>query len=153
MNSNNSLESYRLPLSRQSEPQRDVLREKMKRVYWYSFWSIALFHLLGTVGSMLKTFSMGMSRFDSGEPITFLEKVLMAVWKSLIFPIGTLSQRLDWGHLPGILGWIPIMLNSMLWAGAIIGIIVIIRKHQKSQNKTSEHIPEGRERPSENAQR
>jgi hypothetical protein len=108
----------------------------MKRVYWYSFWSIVLFHLLGTAGAMLKAFSMGMSRFDSGEPITMGEQFLMGMGKTMVFPIGTFCQTLEWGNLPGILGWIPIILNSMLWAGILVGIMVVIGKHKESQNKT-----------------
>ena len=104
----------------------------MKRIYLYSFWCIAILHLLSTWVALLKSFSMGMSRFESGETIiSGTEQFLTALWKFLAFPIGTLCWKFKCLHLPGVLGWIPLILNSLLWAGVVMGIIVTVGRFKR----------------------
>ena len=108
----------------------------MKRIYWYSFWGIAVLQLFTTWAAMLKSFSMGMSRFESGKTIiSGTEQFLTALWKFLAFPIGTLYWKFKCLHLPGVLGWIPLIFNSLLWAGVVMGIIVTVVRFKESQNK------------------
>ena len=38
----------------------------MKRIYWYSFWGIAVLHLLSTWGAMLKSFSINSKQLIMG---------------------------------------------------------------------------------------
>jgi hypothetical protein len=111
----------------------------MKRIYWMSFWGMAIFHFIATVTVVMKRFTMGMSRFDSGAPATSLETTLGTVQHILLFPVGSVGVfRWFQGFLHGVLGWLPIMLNSMVWATIIVGIAIAFRRIKELQNQTPE---------------
>ena len=115
-------------------------RDKMKRIYWYIFWSVTLLHLMATAICGLKAFSMGMSRFDSGNPISRAEESLLTIWGILASPIATAWMKLKLFHLPGILGWFPFILNSLLWSGLVIVIILTVQKLKNPQTKSLHRI-------------
>ena len=117
----------------------------MKRVYWYSFWSLAILHFVATVVVVMKRFTMGMTRFDSAEPTAALEGALGTAQRVILFPVGSVGIY-QWfqGWLNGVLGWLPIVLNSMLWAAVILGVIMLITRALRSQNNTSELTSGGR---------
>ena len=74
----------------------------------------------------LQSFRMGMPRFDSGAPIALGERVLsgavtIMMW-SFITPL-VLWWPNQLNHLfSGLLGIIPLLLNSLVWALVIIWI-------------------------------
>ncbi|MFC1498342.1 hypothetical protein ACFLS1_07735 [Verrucomicrobiota bacterium] len=94
---------------------------------------IAVLHFFITGAIMLVNFSMGMSRFDSGESISILEHVLDIICKILIFPIVTLFLHINAKVLPAPLGWIPFILNSLLWAGVILGVAIAAKNSKKQK--------------------
>jgi hypothetical protein len=64
-------------------------------------------------------FVSGMDRFDTGANPTAFESLLITVQDVLFYPVVTFvvqlpSEQVRW--LDGILGHIPYMLNSLLWA-------------------------------------
>jgi hypothetical protein len=64
-----------------------------------------------------------MSRFDTGAAATAGERVLETVAEILLWPI--FAPLAHWGGrnvdalFPGVLGYVPLLLNSLLWALAI----------------------------------
>jgi hypothetical protein len=100
----------------------NVLQEKMKRIHWACFWTVAAIQFVATVAVVMKRFIMGMSRFDSGGPATSLENTLGTAQRILLFPVGSVGVY-HWFQLlfHGILGWLPIVFNSLLWAAVIVG--------------------------------
>jgi hypothetical protein len=72
----------------------------------------------------LQSFRMGMSRFDSGVPIALGERVLNGAVAIMMWPF--ITPLLLWwpnrlNHLfSGLLGYIPLLLNSLIWALVIM---------------------------------
>ena len=75
-------------------------------------------HAAASWALLLSAFSMGMSRLDTGEPKSLLETALETSSNVLLNPVFmavTTSARL--GPLfPGLLGYLPLLLNSLVWA-------------------------------------
>jgi hypothetical protein len=89
----------------------------------------------------MKRFTMGMTRFDTGESASGCERALSTAQHFLLFPVGTVGSY-QWfqSFLNGVLGWLPIILNSLLWAAVILGLIILIGRAMKSQNKQIQPI-------------
>jgi|CXWL01.1.fsa_nt_gi hypothetical protein len=86
--------------------------------------SIAIGHLLLSVGVMVKVFSMGMRRFDSLDPASanelFLQKLRIVLWMPLAHPFKELAKHWRFfGPVSGLLGYAALFLNSFLWGYAI----------------------------------
>lgn len=68
----------------------------------------------------LKLFSMTMHRFNTGETANLLEQILEVVSTILLCPLCYPLDR--WGGrcvlnvFPGLWGYIPLLLNSLVWA-------------------------------------
>ncbi len=81
---------------------------------------ITLCHASVTFLLFLQAFGMGMARFDTGAPSTLLERVISAAATVLMYPLITpiLQWRLGWLNslFPGLFGYIPFVLNSLIWA-------------------------------------
>jgi hypothetical protein len=96
---------------------------------------ITIGHATLTCLLFLQSFRMGLSRFDSGAPAMPGERVLNGVVEIMMLPLLTPLQH--WrpellNHLfPGLFGYIPLLLNSMIWA------IVIVRLWRKIQGSTT----------------
>ena len=73
-------------------------------------------HLAVTVFCLVRSFGLSMSRFDSGQPATRSEKLLTFASETLSFPLGHLAKGIDPEFLPGLVGWLPFIANSALWA-------------------------------------
>jgi hypothetical protein len=64
---------------------------------------------------------MSMARFDTLEQASWIERVLATASNVLLFPIVTLATRfIDPLFMPGLLGWVPVLLNSALWASVLV---------------------------------
>lgn len=90
------------------------------------YWQIAGFTLLHAViswGLFLVSFAAGMSRFDTSAAAGIGEKVLRLLSRLLLWPI--FYPLVEWGPRPlpwyfsGVLGYTPIILNSLIWGVAI----------------------------------
>lgn len=68
-----------------------------------------------------------------------VETYLKVAFGILTFPIAALFLKLKCLHLPGLLGWLPFILNSLLWAGTIVGGLLVV-KRKRSQNTASQPI-------------
>lgn len=80
---------------------------------------ITALHFILTIGLMLFSFSEVMSRFDDGIPPTVKTHLFYTGMSILSFPIVSLA-RLGPSIYPGLLGYIPYILNSLLWAFVIV---------------------------------
>jgi hypothetical protein len=65
-----------------------------------------------------------MGRLDTGEAATAGERIFGTVAEILLWPL--FAPLADWGGrsvdaiFPGVLGYLPLLLNSLLWALAIV---------------------------------
>jgi hypothetical protein len=75
---------------------------------------------------MLLTFGKSMERFDSGEARSAAEALLDATANTMLNPLFWLLSESDIGVVlfPGLLGYIPILANSAIWALAAWWLIV-----------------------------
>ena len=87
-------------------------------------------HAALTVFLFLVTFNRGMSRFDTGAPPTPADNVLESASTVLIFPLGTLAMRWDLAPVffPGLLGYLPVVANSLVWALVAWWLVVALRQ-------------------------
>ncbi len=92
----------------------------MKKFFLYI--SVISVHAAVSVSIFIWSFTLGMQRFDSGETETQLEMVLSFLSNVLYFPIVHLSHMAPKGIFPGLVGYIPVLLNSFLWAYLLIFI-------------------------------
>ena len=85
---------------------------------WRFLVPFALVHSLVTIWLFATAFSQGMNRFDTGGQPTFVENAVDFLWKVLASPlfILVLKSRVIANALPGRLGWLPLLANSVLWA-------------------------------------
>lgn len=72
----------------------------------------------------IASFGSTMSRFDTGQAASAGERLLETVAEILLWPI--FAPLAHWGGrsvnalFPGVLGYVPLLLNSLLWALAIV---------------------------------
>src|SRR4051794_26464706 len=79
---------------------------------------LAVLHLVVTDALTVAAFSLTMERFDTGESPTLTERVIEVSGRVLRFPV--VSCALSIGlRLPGPTGYLPFILNSLLWANAV----------------------------------
>ena len=74
-------------------------------------------HFCVTFFFLILSFSFGMNNFDKGiiEPSLF-EHIIGIISSILYFPLGYLAlEYLSPSTLPGLLGHIPMISNSLLW--------------------------------------
>ena len=85
---------------------------------------LATAHSIATGLCLVFSFSMSMARFDSGTPPTITERMLAAVHGVLHWPVVALLYRVSPpSSFQGPLGYIPIGLNSLLWALLALAIV------------------------------
>lgn len=91
----------------------------MKRHYWIIL-LIALVHMAISVGGTLFAFSYGMEGFDTGEVKPFAS-LLSSIFLVMYYPVMGILRYTPGLHdaFPGLWGYIPIYINSILWASAI----------------------------------
>src|SRR5262245_16636601 len=76
-------------------------------------------------------FTQGMDRFESGLPATFGEKTIELVSGILLSPVFKLAtkSRLLRDLFPGLLGYLPMLANSVLWAFLTWWLLAILACH------------------------
>ena len=77
---------------------------------------VMIAHAIVSVSSMIYAFSHSMERWDKGGSPSSLEQVLSVIKDILFFPIVDMFHLAPKGMFSGLLGYIPILLNSGLWA-------------------------------------
>ena len=81
--------------------------------------STTVLHFGLTVSLFLAEFSAGMNRFEAGTTSTAGDSLLHFVAITLMWPI--FYPMVNWGgqfaskFFPGILGYVPMLLNSLIW--------------------------------------
>jgi hypothetical protein len=71
----------------------------------------------------LFAFSNSMQRFDTGEPATPLESAIDAAGDLFAFPIVTAARLLPPQSFPGLWGWLPFILNGLLWGSLVVLVL------------------------------
>jgi hypothetical protein len=76
-------------------------------------------------------FTRGMDRFDSGMAPTFGERAVEFLSDLLLSPVFKLTtkSRLLRELFPGLLGYLPLLANSALWAFLTWWLFAILTRH------------------------
>lgn len=97
-----------------------------------------MIHAIISFGLFLHVFSAGMSRFDTGELPSLGEKVLSIfstiMLSPIFYPLSIWGGKTFHNIFHGILGYIPLLLNSFIWALAIYWIIKKVKIDKKNKN-------------------
>lgn len=81
---------------------------------------LALAHLAASaIGTMAKL-HVAIQIFETGLPPSFTELLLDRTLKLLYFPLVSVARLAPSGTFPGLVGWLPFALNSLLWGCAIV---------------------------------
>ena len=94
-------------------------------------------HAAASWALFLSAFSVGMSRFDTGGPKSFLETALEASSNVLLNPVFvpvTSSARLR-PFFPGLLGYVPLLLNSLVWAVLVWLLAIAVSRLKACQRE------------------
>jgi hypothetical protein len=105
---------------------------------WLAFTLLLALHYATTWTALLYMNHWGWQRFDIGGVPSIAEDVVGAVLSTLSFPITYLVFRPALAPfvaqlLPGLWGHIPFLLNSALWAGAIVWLVPRIASNKKAK--------------------
>lgn len=79
-----------------------------------------LLHAALSVGVFLLSFTQGMARFETGAGSTWNGQALYATSAVLYFPFMQLAQLAPRDWFPGLLGYVPVLLNSFFWAVLLV---------------------------------
>lgn len=93
--------------------------------------AIAIPHYVIGMFAMIKAYGMAMSRFDTGAAASTSEKFWQITGSILQFPARQLVLLLPVDTFPGVIGHIPFMLCSLMWALSIY-FVMIFFKHERS---------------------
>jgi hypothetical protein len=82
------------------------------------FFAFVIVHAGTSVALFLCDLSLGMARFDSDLPPSGFERFVSIASTVLTSPVFTAATRCDRLAVlfPGLLGWLPLVANSALWA-------------------------------------
>lgn len=72
-----------------------------------------------------------MGRIDSGESTAASEVVVNILVEILTFPVSQLIPHLKGDFVDGLFGYIPFVLNSVLWAIVFFFLIVYFRRENR----------------------
>ena len=80
--------------------------------------SFVFVHAATSIWLFMMDFSRGMSRFDSGLAPSWVDSLLARLSNVFLSPLFVLLARSKVGSaaFPGILGLLPVLANSVLWA-------------------------------------
>jgi hypothetical protein len=107
-------------------------RQKSKKVQLVI--RLAMIHFVVSFGLFLHTFGETMKRFDNGEPAGFLEQQANILSEILFFPLVHLARLAPISWFQGFSGYIPFIINSILWATILYQGYQWIKRRR--QNKT-----------------
>lgn len=84
---------------------------------------LAIVHFVLSFSFFLLSFGGGMSRFDAAGETSIGERIIDALAYVLLFPLVQLAVRIGGGWLNGFFGYVPFILNSLLWAALLYYLI------------------------------
>ena len=90
----------------------------MRKKFVFLFFT--LIHLACSFGLFVFSFSFGMRRIETGEEATAFIQILDSISTVLLFPGMQFATLAPSGMFSGLWGYIPITLNSFLWAGIVM---------------------------------
>lgn len=87
-------------------------------------------HSLASLGLFLVAFGQGMARLDTGGEPTFIERAASSLSKLLLSPLFILTTRSKAlrAVFPGLLAYVPLLANSVLWAFLVWWLIAFGRR-------------------------
>lgn len=89
---------------------------------------ITLIHVTVSCSVFIVSFSSGMSRFDSGDPASLCEQITNVTSMVLLWPIFYPIAMWAGNIFSGVSGYIPLLINSFVWALAIYWLIKKFKK-------------------------
>ena len=100
---------------------------------------ITVIHFITAFGLSMYTFSAGMSRFDTNREAATIEVLAKAISAVLLCPVflpmasfmGKAGARL----FPGMLGYIPMFANSLVWGVSFTYLLGIAKKLRRRPNQ------------------
>ena len=100
---------------------------------------IAVFHFIIALAISLYTFSAEMVRFDTGENATALEIFARAISAVLLcpafLPMAKFMGKTGATLFSGMLGYIPLFLNSMIWGVSVSYLVGVMRKIKRQPDQ------------------
>ena len=95
---------------------------------------LASIHFVASVAVLLSAFGAGFRGFDAGEPPSFLSSFSDAALDVLWFPLLTCCEHVLGRAFPGLLGYLPIAVNSSLWAIVAVGVVAACQVVARSRD-------------------
>jgi len=89
---------------------------------------VTALHFAATIGLLLFVFGAGMSRFDAGGEPGWLEAACGHLLSVLAFPVLTILDNWTSLRFPGWWGYVPFVVNSALWAAALMSLPQSVRR-------------------------
>jgi hypothetical protein len=82
------------------------------------FFAFVIVHAGTSLALFFRDFSLEMARLDSGLPPSGVDRLVSSASIVLLSPVFTAATRSDRiaVFFPGLLGWLPLVANSALWA-------------------------------------
>jgi hypothetical protein len=97
-------------------------------------------HALASVYTFVHSFALGLARLDTGAEAGVAETVLSQISQVLFLPLATPIMELEGldSFLPGLLGWLPVLANSLLWSFVAWWLYSTIRRwYRGSEDPTA----------------
>ena len=97
---------------------------------WRFLVPFVVVHSIVSVLVFSVAFTQGMARFDTGGEPRVVERAADFVSEILLSPLFTLvtKSRVLQAAFPGVLGWAPLLANSVLWAFLAWWLIALGRR-------------------------
>ena len=84
---------------------------------------IAVAHFVVSRILFLWVFGRGMQQLDTGRSLTVFETATDLVSRALDFPLSLALGLVPRGWLPGLIGYVPFAINSLIW-GVVVWFVV-----------------------------
>ena len=97
---------------------------------WRSLIPFVIVHSIVSVSVLLVAFTQGMARFDTGSEPSLVERAADFLSEILLSPLFMLvtNSRVLRAAFPGVLGWAPVLANSILWSFVAWWLIALGRR-------------------------
>ena len=96
--------------------------------------ALAVVHFALSFAFFLLSFAGGMSRFDGAHESSILDRVVDGIAYVLLFPLVQFAVRAGGGWMTGALGYVPFVLNSLLWSTSIYFFINFLARPRTSSS-------------------
>ena len=85
---------------------------------------LTVLHFFTCIFLLITVFGNSMGRLDKGGEPAFHERMLDIILSALLFPVEFILERLPSSAFPGLWGYIPFFLNSLLWGLGLYHLLV-----------------------------